>query len=279
MIWLLVEKPQTICYWYDAVVDLEFKDYIKQKKYSYEDGTVNLEENQLMLIAENKFDALVQSGSWNQPTREQEQIIALTATIQNMEKRFKSTSKSSGKKKDDKKKTTKPKTKSKDDAGFVWKLTRNSGETFRKVNGKTYYWCTKHNAFTLHKPEECRLEVGSPASGVDSLSISQALVGAIEKEMKKKRTTKTTNRIERSSTGFFSGLIGWLFVYINVTVHSLLNYCPFRKANKRKKSPQERQNVAQRPRKLKSRFFYRRTKKWGGQVCSTSPTDMPMALR
>eukprot|EP00978_Attheya_sp_CCMP212_P019046 scaffold52887_cov69-Attheya_sp.AAC.2 len=135
-----------------------------------------------MLIAENKFDALVQSGSWNQPTREQEQIIALTATIQNMEKRIKSTSKPSAKKKDDKKKTTKPKTKSKDDAGFVWKLTRNSGETFHKVNGKMYYWCTKHNAFTLHKPEECRLEVDSPASGVDSLSISQALVGAIEEE-------------------------------------------------------------------------------------------------
>eukprot|EP00978_Attheya_sp_CCMP212_P040337 scaffold219054_cov37-Attheya_sp.AAC.2 len=30
---------------YDAVVDLDFKDYIKQKKSSYKDGTVNLEEN------------------------------------------------------------------------------------------------------------------------------------------------------------------------------------------------------------------------------------------
>ena len=70
---------------YNAVVDIEFKDYIKQKKSSYEDGTLNLGEDQLMLIAENKFDALVQSGDWNQPTREQEQIIVLTATIQNME--------------------------------------------------------------------------------------------------------------------------------------------------------------------------------------------------
>eukprot|EP00978_Attheya_sp_CCMP212_P011208 scaffold27538_cov54-Attheya_sp.AAC.2 len=122
---LLVEKPRTndhlfnLFKGYDAVVDLNFKDYyIKQKKSSYEDGMLNLKEDQLMLIGENKFDALVQSGGWNQPTREQEQIIALMTTIQqNMERRFKSTTKPSTKKKDDKKKPTKTKTKSKDNAG------------------------------------------------------------------------------------------------------------------------------------------------------------------
>jgi len=168
---------------YNAVVDIEFKDYIKQKKSSYEDGTLNLGEDQLMLIAENKFDALVQSGDWNQPTREQEQIIALTATIQNMERRLTSPAKTTNKKKDGMKKgDSKKSDKKKDDPDYVWKLTRKAGETTRKVNSKVYHWCTKHNAWTLHKPDDCRLTQDSSDGKVDSLSISQALVGAIEEE-------------------------------------------------------------------------------------------------
>ena len=47
---------------------------------------------------------------------------------------------------------------------------------------------------------------------------------------------------------------------------------------RKRKSPQERQAISQRPRKLKSRFYYRRSKK-GGQVCSTRTTTMPRGLR
>eukprot|EP00978_Attheya_sp_CCMP212_P017977 scaffold48642_cov28-Attheya_sp.AAC.1 len=85
-----------------------------------------------MLIAENKFDALVQSEDWNQPTREQEQIIALTATIQNMEKRLTSPNKMAHKKKGDKMGDNKKAGKKKDDPDFAWKLTRKPGETTRK---------------------------------------------------------------------------------------------------------------------------------------------------
>eukprot|EP00978_Attheya_sp_CCMP212_P034151 scaffold141825_cov31-Attheya_sp.AAC.1 len=80
---------------------------------------------------------------------------------------FISTSKPSAKKKDDKKKSTKLKTESKDNAG-----ERKDVVLVHEAQ----------NAFTLHKPEECHLEVDSAASGVDSLSIARALVGAIEEE-------------------------------------------------------------------------------------------------
>eukprot|EP00978_Attheya_sp_CCMP212_P007479 scaffold17327_cov67-Attheya_sp.AAC.3 len=43
---------------YAAVKDLDFKEYIKAKKSAYEDGTLDLEEEALMDIAQNKFDAL-----------------------------------------------------------------------------------------------------------------------------------------------------------------------------------------------------------------------------
>jgi hypothetical protein len=106
---------------YNSVTDIEFKNYIKQKKSAYEDGTLNLEEDQLMMVAENKFDALVQAGDWNQPTREQEQIIALTATIHDMAKRMTSGRTQTKKKKEDK---TEKAPKKRDNASFAWKLTR-----------------------------------------------------------------------------------------------------------------------------------------------------------
>jgi hypothetical protein len=164
---------------YNSVTDIEFKQYIKQKKSAYEDGTLDLEEDQLMMVAENKFDALVQAGDWNQPTREQEQIIALTTTIQEMAKRMTSGRTQTKKKKEDK---IEKAPKRRDDASFAWKQTRKAGETTRKVNNKTYHWCEKHNAWTLHKSVDCRLEQDAPAQKPDSLSISQALVGAIEEE-------------------------------------------------------------------------------------------------
>jgi hypothetical protein len=38
-----------------------------------------------MNLAQNKFNALVQDDTWNRPSKEQEQIIALvTATTENM---------------------------------------------------------------------------------------------------------------------------------------------------------------------------------------------------
>eukprot|EP00978_Attheya_sp_CCMP212_P033806 scaffold138358_cov66-Attheya_sp.AAC.1 len=45
----------------------------------------------------------------------------------------------------------------------------------------------------------------------------------------------------------------------------------------KRKSPQERQAISQRPKRLKSRFYYRRSKK-GGQVCSTRTTTIPRGL-
>eukprot|EP00978_Attheya_sp_CCMP212_P008862 scaffold20822_cov52-Attheya_sp.AAC.8 len=46
---------------------------------------------------------------------------------------------------------------------------------------------------------------------------------------------------------------------------------------RKRKYPQERQAISQRPKKLKSRFYYRRSKK-GGQVCSTRSTTIPRGL-
>jgi hypothetical protein len=176
---------------YAAVKDLDFKEYIKAKKSAYEDGTLDLEEETLMDIAQNKFDALVQDGTWNRPTKEQEQIIALTATIENMAKNNATTSKDSGKKpKSDKKKaaSNSPRV---NEGEFAWKSVAPADKSKVKVvNNKTYHWCPQHKAWTLHTAEECRLgnrsppATSAPTSGNEGgkLSFSQALVGMLDEE-------------------------------------------------------------------------------------------------
>ena len=43
---------------------------------------------------------------------------------------------------------------------FAWKdvAPKKDDPKTKGVNRKTYHWCPKHKAWTLHKPEECRLK-------------------------------------------------------------------------------------------------------------------------
>ena len=42
------------------------------------------------------------------------------------------------------------------------------GETTKKFKGKTYHWCECHEAWTLHKPSECKnISNFVPESGND----------------------------------------------------------------------------------------------------------------
>ena len=92
-------------------------------------------------MAENKYKSLVRSGEWNAPSKEQKEILALSAKLESFTKKKKS-------EKQDKRKDR-----------FEWKkeAPKNVMDT-RNKNGKTYHWCTKHNLWTLHKASECKLE-------------------------------------------------------------------------------------------------------------------------
>jgi hypothetical protein len=71
---------------YEAVPDKVFKDYIEQKKSGFEEGgTINPDE--LMQLAQNKYEGRVLAKTWNAPSDEQEQIIALEARIQSLQSR------------------------------------------------------------------------------------------------------------------------------------------------------------------------------------------------
>jgi len=126
---------------YLAAPDKEFSAYIKQKKNSYEEGQ-DLQEEDLMTMAENKFKSLVRAGEWNVPSKEQKEILALTAKLEFITKEKKTDRNERRKKK------------------FEWKKEAPEDITQTKErNGKKYHWCTKHKMWTLHKASDCTLEI------------------------------------------------------------------------------------------------------------------------
>jgi len=76
---------------YLATLDMEFQQYIKQKKNDYEEGQ-DLTEDSIMVMAKNKYKSLVITGEWNSPSREQKEILALNAKLEKLTYKSKSNS-------------------------------------------------------------------------------------------------------------------------------------------------------------------------------------------
>ena len=168
---------------YKAAPDDNFVVYIKDLKSQCDDGRATFTAEDLMVRAENKYEArlLDEENAWGKPTDEQEKIVAMTAEINSLKKerqgattkksKEKQASKKQAAKKAPAKKTKEQKKKASDK--WAWK-GKPPKETDSKENnafvktfeGKKYYWCTNHNdgagMWTLHRPKEC--EAGKAAT-------------------------------------------------------------------------------------------------------------------
>ena len=72
---------------YLSATDKSFTAYIDKKLEAYEEGQ-DMSADQLMLWARNKYDLLLDKGTWNAPTEQEEKIIALQAQVKEMEKKL-----------------------------------------------------------------------------------------------------------------------------------------------------------------------------------------------
>jgi hypothetical protein len=141
-----------------ADVDVDFKEYIKAKKSAYEDGTIDLNEETLMDLAQNKFDALVQEGTLNRPSVEQAQIIALTSTIENMS-RASAVAPRVARLKPTKEKVAFA-SPCANEGEFAWKSVAPTVKSKTKVvNNKTYHWCFSTRPGLFIPPESAVLQV------------------------------------------------------------------------------------------------------------------------
>ena len=147
---------------YAKASDKVFVAYIAKKEDDYDEGR-DCGHVQLMLLALQKYKTLTEAGKWNAPTDAEAKIIALEAEVTKLKaknnghtNKYNNKSKNSYKNTDNSGKDhgKSPGTKQPPE----WMTTKpKEGESHTKmVSGKEYHWCNNHQAWTRHKPSECK---------------------------------------------------------------------------------------------------------------------------
>jgi hypothetical protein len=173
---------------YEKVPDTNFKEWMSRKVDEYEEGA-DIEIHELMNKALNKYKTRLLKKEWNVPSKEQEQIIALTAQLSKMSNKKGSAKVTQGKKNKDKPKSDK-------DASWAWKkVAPKEGEGKTKtVKGRSYMWnsCVNHpNRWITHKTAECKV------SAKGSKSATPKGQPKVENE-KKQETESEKNRYNKA---------------------------------------------------------------------------------
>ena len=163
---------------YEANPNKVLGDFKLRKKDNYDKGR-NVIEDALLTDMLNKYNTLVESGRFKMPTDAEREIVALKAAVTiiqasnvqlsaklkkkdwNKKDKNGSGTNNKGKRKWDHDQWTQhnpnkvPRTYKGSDA---WKSQPpKANEKKEKImNGKTYYWCEDHKAWTVHHPDHCK---------------------------------------------------------------------------------------------------------------------------
>ena len=141
---------------YKSASDRRFVAYIEKKEEDYEDGSLTITPQQLMTLAKNRYEVLVEKGLWNAPSAEEEKIMALEATV----KKLQNAKRGSAKQDDSNKETKKGQKKkpgNKDNKKNAWIHEKPKlGEPRTKiVDGKPWHYCEHHARWTQHTTDMC----------------------------------------------------------------------------------------------------------------------------
>jgi len=143
---------------YKAISNLEFVSYIHKKEDEYKEG-VNINTDTLMLQADNKFKTMCQAQTWNAPSPKEEKILAFETQIQKLCKEKKKPKQQEGTKKGIDKDGTKKGKRNKKKEGVKWMKVPPADANKDKpktINGKQYFWCTKHAKWARHIMSTCQ---------------------------------------------------------------------------------------------------------------------------
>ena len=168
---------------YKATLDEEFVTYVKDLKSQCDDGRATFTVEDLMVRAENKYEArlLDEENAWGKPTEEQEKIVAMSAEINSLKKDRNSALGKANKPKEKTKKQAPKKAASKKPADnkkkkandkWAWKNkppkdsdTKENDAYVKMFESKKYFWSKNHNngagMWTLHHPNECESGPGT----------------------------------------------------------------------------------------------------------------------
>jgi hypothetical protein len=142
---------------YKQVHDEEFLQFIRTHEFHWHatTGGVVVTTKTLMTSVDNHYATREKEGSWKPKYVKtyKERIIALETNIEQMNQRQGQVKKNAAPNNKGKGKGKAKKHK------YNWKkIPPAQGKPHIYVwpdNGKTFHWCANHNAWTLHRPEEC----------------------------------------------------------------------------------------------------------------------------
>jgi hypothetical protein len=151
---------------YGSVSDEVFRAWLVRKQDNHDEGN-ELTPDKLMMAAKNKYDVMVEKGTWNAPTAE-EKIVALEAKFNsvanNLTKKLAAKGESKGAKS-----AKKQKDEGKGDHPKHWKLPKSANKKEVPYKGHTWYWCEKDTGgkcekWRANKPKECQWKENAPGT-------------------------------------------------------------------------------------------------------------------
>lgn len=176
---------------YKTVDDKDFVDFIRAKQREYNKGD-ELTAEQLMMEAENEYLRAVETEEWQQPTAEQEKIVALSAQVADLKKEneelAKEVKKTQGKggNNNRRQRNGKGQGQRQNNRQGNRKQGKNNrrnsnipapkpGEPLEKeVNGKTLKYCAYKHGWCGHTEHECELKKKEQQSRTGNQAQTQA---------------------------------------------------------------------------------------------------------
>ena len=113
----------------------------------------------------NKYKVRKEKGLWNEPSEEQNKIIALQTQVNQLKRKNKSGSNNSNTNNNTGGGGNSPTRKKKKKPDWCFKAPGANDPKEKSVNGKTWWWCPNHKEWCRHKPEDCKGICSNKPSG------------------------------------------------------------------------------------------------------------------
>ena len=144
-----------------VVRDKTFREHFQRLDFEWMAGKQVVTAESILTEADTFYRVKIQNNTWGELSREEEKIVAMEATFKDLNLKLAQANKRAKRRQSESGESGKKGNQTQGSRNIPkWKLENSKQEKKTKKQGKTYYWCPRHNndkgMWVLHKPEECR---------------------------------------------------------------------------------------------------------------------------
>jgi hypothetical protein len=141
---------------YEQVEDLDFVNYVKNKRSLWEEGQTALDLHLFMTNCENKYKIRVQTGEWNAPTKQSEEFAAMKAELSSYKNQSNNGANNSNNNKTKEKLPYGERMKREKELNpWKWEAPKAGEPETLVKKGTTFHWCSKHAKWAGHSTSQC----------------------------------------------------------------------------------------------------------------------------